>query len=236
MRASFRATLKNVKAGDTLKIAPGEYPGGHSVREIENLTIEALDPKNPPRFAGGKTAFQFSRCPRLTLRHLKISGQILNGLNLDDGGLRDQPVAGITLEKIEVSEIGPTGNHDGIKCSGLTGLTIRDSTISGWGGQGIDFVGCHESLITGCHFLGKDGFSATSGIQLKGGTSGVTVEKCHFIRAGDRPHQRRRFDRAGLFSPRRRQTRSRRDHRAEQRFRGKPVCDRIHRSGWSRVL
>lgn len=183
----FSAALKNIEAGDTLKIAPGEYPGGHSVREIENLTIEALDPKNPPRFAGGKTAFQFSRCPGLTLRHLKISGQILNGLNLDDGGLRDQPVAGITLEKIEVSEIGPTGNHDGIKCSGLTGLTIRDSTISGWGGQGIDFVGCHESLITGCHFLGKDGFSATSGIQLKGGTSGVTVEKCHFIRAGDRP-------------------------------------------------
>jgi hypothetical protein len=181
------AALKDVKPGTILKIAPGEYPGGHRVSGIENLTVEALDPENPPLFSGGNTGFQFSRCPGLTLRNLRISGQSLNGLNLDDGGLRDQPVTGITLEKIEVSDIGPTGNHDGIKCSGLTGLTIRDCTISGWGGQGIDFVGCHESLITGCRLVGRDGFSATAGIQLKGGTSGVTVEKCHFIQAGDRP-------------------------------------------------
>lgn len=181
------AALKNLKADITLKIAPGDYPGGHSVSGIENLTVEALDPKTPPSFNGGKTAFQFSRCPGLTLRHLRISGQSLNGLNLDDGGLRDHPVAGITLENIEVTDIGPTGNHDGIKCSGLTQLTIRDCTISGWGGQGIDFVGCHEALITGCRFIGKLGFSATAGIQLKGGTSKVTVEKCHFTNASDRP-------------------------------------------------
>ena len=109
------AALKNLKADITLKIAPGDYPGGHSVSGIENLTVEALDPKTPPSFNGGKTAFQFSRCPGLTLRHLRISGQSLNGLNLDDGGLRDHPVAGITLENIEVTDIGPTGNHDGIK-------------------------------------------------------------------------------------------------------------------------
>lgn len=89
------------------------------------------------RLAGGKTTFQFSRCLGLTLRHLQIPGQSMNGLNLDEGGLRDQPVAGITLEKIEINDIGPPGNPDGIKCSGLTGLTIRDCTISGWGGQGI---------------------------------------------------------------------------------------------------
>ncbi len=185
--ASLRTVLRNLKSGTTLKIAPGEYAGGHHVVGVERLTIEALDDKNPPVFKGGKIGWQFSRCADLTLKNLKISGQSEGGLNLDDGGILDKPVTGVTLDHVEVSDIGPKGNHDGIKCSGLDNLTIRDCTITGWGGQGIDFVGCHHSLITGCRFIGKEGFTASAGIQLKGGTSDVTVEKCHFTNAGDRP-------------------------------------------------
>jgi hypothetical protein len=40
-------------------------------------------------------------------------------LNLDDGGDLANPVTGITIEHVEISDIGPKGNHDGIKCSGL---------------------------------------------------------------------------------------------------------------------
>jgi len=185
--ASLRAALRDLKSGTTLKISPGEYPGGHTVSGIERLTIEALDPRQPPVFKGGQTGFHFSRCTDLTLRHLRILGQSVNGLNLDDGGDLAHPVTGITLEHIEVSDIGPKGNHDGIKCSGLDQATIRDCTISGWGGQGIDFVGCHRSRITGCRLTGKEGFSASAGIQLKGGTSDSIVEQCHFTNAGERP-------------------------------------------------
>ncbi len=184
---SLRSGLRGLKPGTTLKISPGEYPGGHTVSGIERLTIEALDPKQPPVFKGGKTGFHFSRCAELTLRHLRISGQSVNGLNLDDGGDLAHPVTAITLDHIEVSDIGPKGNHDGIKCSGLDQVTIRDCTITGWGGQGIDFVGCHRSLITGCRLIGKEGFSASAGIQLKGGTSDIIIEKCHFTNAGERP-------------------------------------------------
>ncbi len=116
-----------------------------------------------------------------------MHGQSLNGLNLDDGGDLAHPVIGITLDHVEVSDIGPEGNHDGIKCSGLDKATIRDCTITGWGGQGIDLVGCHHTLITGCRLIGKEGFSAGAGIQLKGGTSDIIVEKCHFKNAGQRP-------------------------------------------------
>jgi len=185
--AELQAALRGLKSGTVLKIAPGDYPGGHHVTGVENLTIEALDPKQPPHFKGDANGWQFSRCQGLTLRHVRISGQTGNGLNLDDGGELAKPVQGITIENVEISDIGPKGNHDGIKCSGLEGLTIRNCTISGWGGQGIDFVGCHKSLITGCSFVGKAGFSASAGIQLKGGTSGITVEKCHFEQGGERP-------------------------------------------------
>lgn len=184
---SLRAALRDLKPGTTLKVAPGDYPGGHHVSGIEKLTIEALDPKQPPHFKGGGNAWHFSRCNGLTLRNLRISGQSGNGLNLDDGGDLANPTTGITIEHVEITDIGPKGNHDGIKCSGLDKLTIRDCTITGWGGQGIDFVGCHHSMITGCRFIGKEGFTASASVQLKGGTSDVIVEKCHFTNAGERP-------------------------------------------------
>jgi hypothetical protein len=184
---SLRTALLGLKPDTTLKIAPGDYPGGHHVSGVEKLTVEALDPEKPPHFKGGANAWHFSRCNNLTLRNLRISGQTGNGLNLDDGGDLANPTTGITIEHVEISDIGPKGNHDGIKCSGLDKLTIRDCTITGWGGQGIDFVGCHHSLITGCKFIGKDSFTASAGIQLKGGTSDVVVEKCHFTNAGERP-------------------------------------------------
>lgn len=184
---SLRAAIRELQPGTTLKIAPGDYPGGHYVSGVERLTIEALDPENWPHFRGGGNAWHFSRCPDLTLRQLRLSGQTSNGLNLDDGGKFDQPVTGITLADLEISDIGPTGNHDGLKCSGLDQLTIRDCTVTGWGGQGIDLVGCHQSLITGCRFVGKAGFSATAGVQAKGGSSDITIEKCHFINGGERP-------------------------------------------------
>lgn len=183
----LRTALGALKPGTTLKLAPGDYPGGHHVSSLPDLTIEALDATKPPHFKGGTTGWQFSRCPNLTLRHLHISGQTGNGLNLDDGGKLDQPVTGITIEHVDISDIGPKGNHDGIKCSGLDKLAIRQCTVTGWGGQAIDFVGCHDALITGCTFLGKKGFSASAGVQLKGGTSDVVVELCHFVNAGERP-------------------------------------------------
>ena len=157
------------------------------VQGVGRLTVEALDPKNPPHFKGGSVAWHFSRCEGLTLRHVRMSGQRVNGINLDDGGKLDQPVKGITIEHVEISDIGPRGNHDGIKGSGLQGLTIRGCTIAGWGGQGIDLVGCHQSVISGCRFVGKAGFTASAGVQLKGGSSDITVEKCQFTNAGERP-------------------------------------------------
>ncbi len=184
--SQVRTALASVVAGMTIKIAPGEYSGGNSVVGIADLTIEALLPEQPPLFVGGSMAWHFSKCDRLTLRHLRMRGQKNNGINLDDGGQAEKRTEGITLEHVEVSDIGPRGNHDGIKCSGLRNLTISECYVSGWGGQGIDLVGCHQSKILKCRFEGKPGFSATAGVQLKGGTADVLVDECRFVNAGER--------------------------------------------------
>jgi len=187
--AALKAALPKLKSGDILKIGPGEYPGGHSVTGVAKLTVEALDPKSPPLFKGGKQAWHFSRCEGLTLRDLHCSGQSANGVNIDDGGKLTEPVKGTVLERLVVSDIGPDGNFDAIKCSGLQDLRIEDCEISGWGGQAIDFVGCSDARITGCRFIGKPGFSQHTGPQFKGGCRDVMIEKCFFKNAGQRPIQ-----------------------------------------------
>jgi hypothetical protein len=185
--AELKEALRAPAPGTTIRIGPGEFPGGWMVSGVAGLTVEALDGKAKPVFRGGANAWQFSQCPGLTVRGLVLIGQTGNGLNIDDGGQRERPVRGVNIEGMEVRDVGPRGNSDGIKLSGLDELTVRDCRLEGWGGQGIDMVGCHRVLVTGCELRGKDGFSATAGIQMKGGSSEITVEKCRFVRAGERP-------------------------------------------------
>lgn len=185
--ASLRAALPKLTPGAVLRIAPGDYPGGYSVTGVANLTVEAADPARPPHFKGGSSAWHFSGCSDLTLRHLRVSGQRHNGLNLDDGGQGRRPMNRVTLEHLHVTDVGPIGNFDGIKCSGLQDLTIRDCTVEGWGGEAIDMVGCHRAVVSGCRFAGKPGYSQAVGVQCKGGSADVTIENCRFDDAGQRP-------------------------------------------------
>ena len=183
----LREALRAPAPGTTLRVGPGEFPGGWTVSGVAGLTVEALDAKARPVFRGGQSAWQFSRCEGLAVRGLVLIGQTGNGLNIDDGGQRERPVRGVKIEGVEVRDIGPRGNHDGIKLSGLDDLTVRDCRVEGWGGQGIDMVGCHRVLVTGCELRGKEGFTASAGLQMKGGCSEIVVEKCRFVRAGERP-------------------------------------------------
>jgi hypothetical protein len=115
-----------------------------------------------------------------------VRGQSGNGINIDDGGTYDTPSQHLVLESLHVSKIGPTGNNDGIKLSGVVDFVIRDCTIDGWAGQAIDMVGCHRGLVEGCRFLGREGFSQATGPQTKGGSSQIVIRRCLFIDAGQR--------------------------------------------------
>lgn len=185
----LRDVLGILKDGDVVRIHPGDYPGGNSVANIAGLTVEAADAQRPPHFRGGSQGWHFSRCAGLTLRNLRISGQSANGINLDDGAPERGRIAGVTIENLVISDIGPDGNFDALKCSGLTDLTIRRCEISGWGGQAIDLVGCQRVVISGCTITGKPGFSQHTGPQFKGGCEDVTIENCVLVNAGSRPIQ-----------------------------------------------
>jgi len=179
--------LRRLKPHTTLSIGGGEYRGGWSVRGVEHLTIEGANSKDPPRFVGGKHAWHFSKCPNLTIRKMRITDQQLNGINIDDGGDYANPTKNVSVSGIRFFNIGPKGNCDSLKCSGIDNLKITRCRFEGWGGQAIDFVGCHKATISDCSFAGKEGYSQASGIQLKGGSEEVLVENCTFNNAGTRP-------------------------------------------------
>jgi len=189
--ASLRSALGKAAPGTVIRIAPGRYQPGVFAAGLKGapdrpIVIEGTEPGRPPLFEGGKVAWQLSDCEHLTLRNIAVRGQQANGINIDDGGSFDTPTRHLVLEGIHVSDVGPRGNFDGIKLSGVDDFTVRGCTVEGWGGQAIDMVGCHRGVIEECTFRGKDGFSQSTGPQAKGGSSQITIRRCLFLDAGGR--------------------------------------------------
>jgi hypothetical protein len=88
---------------------------------------------------------------------------------------------------LTIRDIGPAGNRDGIKLSGVDDFRVESCVIERWGstGSGIDMVGCHDGRITGCTFRHRRS-DAGRGVQIKGCSKDVTVQKCRFENAGGR--------------------------------------------------
>jgi hypothetical protein len=186
---ALRRAVREAKPGDTIKIAPGTYQGGvfgsPKGTKDRRITIEAADPKGPPLIRGGTNCVHLAGAAYVTVRNLKLAGASGNGLNVDDGGT-ETPARGVVIEGLHVEDIGPKGNCDGIKLSGLVEFAVRDCTVTGWGGNAIDLVGCSEGVIEKCIIRGKDGFAPSTGPQMKGGSSKVTVRHCLFDNAAGR--------------------------------------------------
>jgi len=84
--------------------------------------------------------------------------------------------------------VGPQGNHDAIKLSGVVDFRVEGCVIERWGtggGSGIDMVGCHRGVIESNFFRHTDTVGST-GVQAKGGTSQVIIRRNRFENAGGR--------------------------------------------------
>ena len=190
----IRQILSILKPGDILEIQPGKYKGGISIHGLNGkkgspVTIKGKDSKNPPVFFGGNTALNFSQCNYISLVDLIVRRARQNGIHVHDGntGRGDTPPStNILLDGLVVEDIGPVGNFDAVKMSGVKSFIIKKCKISGWGGSGIDCVGCSYGKVTQCLFRGKKGFSQGNGVQIKGGAHNILVEKCYFYYSGRR--------------------------------------------------
>jgi hypothetical protein len=187
--------IARATAGDTIRIAPGTYAGGIMINALKGtrekpITITAADPDKPPVIAGGANGFHLSGCQWTEISHLQFEGAEANGINVDDGGPQNPRAEGIRLHHLKVAGNAPRGNRDGIKLSGLAGFSVAHCTVTRWGtgGSGVDMVGCHDGTVEACTFRHDPGpaSAAANGVQMKGGSSRITVRKCQLLSAGGR--------------------------------------------------
>jgi hypothetical protein len=190
--ASFRRAVAAAKPGDHILLAPGTYRGNFYFKNVHGaagkpVVIAAANPDRPPQFVGDTICLQFSGASHLELIDLVLTGPKDNALNIDDAGRPDRPAHHITLRNLRVSNVGPRGNHDGIKLSGVDDFLVVDCTVDRWGstGSGVDMVGCHRGVLNRCTF--KHG--GANGVQMKGGSSEITVHGCRFEDSGERAVQ-----------------------------------------------
>jgi hypothetical protein len=127
-----------------------------------------------------------TNCNYITLADFIVDGCTTNGINFDDGGSIATPMHHVIVENVTIKHIGPHGNHDGLKMSGVDRFIIRKCRFVGWGGSAIDMVGCHRGVVEDCYFHGKEGFDNSEAIQMKGGCADILVQTCFFDRAGGR--------------------------------------------------
>ncbi len=196
-RNALVKALSSAKPGTRIAVAPGNYAGGISIREIAGrmdapIVVAAKDRAKPPIFQGGTSGLHLSGCAYVELDGLVFEGAEANGLNIDDAGRAEEPARGIVLRGLTIRNSSPRGNRDGIKLSGVADFLVTDCVIEDWGtsGSGIDMVGCHQGVIEETT-LRRTGAEAArnheaNGIQMKGGSSGITVRKCNLLHTGGR--------------------------------------------------
>lgn len=192
-REQLVRALARAEAGTTVLLESGTYRGGISQENLRGtrelpIIIAAADPAQPPVIEGGGGGLQLSDPAFVELRHLVFSGASGNGLNIDDGGSKATPAHHIRLVGLVVRDVGPKGNRDGIKLSGVDAFLIEDCTLERWGdgGSAIDMVGCHKGTIRRCSFRHGENAEGANGVQAKGGSSEIEVRHCRFEHSGGR--------------------------------------------------
>jgi hypothetical protein len=191
-REELVRALRTAEAGTTIRLAPGRYQGGLASSKLSGtkerpIVLAGEDPANPPVIEGGGSGLHLSSPSHVELRDLVIRAASGNGLNIDDSGSPDTPAHDLVLRNIVVSEVGPRGNRDGIKLSGVNDFRVEGCRVERWGSSGsaIDIVGCARGVVKDCKFLNAGGDSA-NGVQTKGGSSDIAIQHCRFENAGGR--------------------------------------------------
>lgn len=190
--AELRDAVRRAEPGDRVVLRSGTYEGSVYLEHIHGeegrpITISGEDPDDPPVIRGRAEGLHLSASSWVTIENLAIERASANGINIDDAGRTDEPSVGITLRRLHVRDIGPVGNRDAIKLSGLARFTVEDCTIERWGdaGSGIDMVGCSQGVIRRCVLRHAD-TKGSNGIQAKGGSREIRILDCRFDHAGRR--------------------------------------------------
>ncbi|MCY1062089.1 right-handed parallel beta-helix repeat-containing protein [Nannocystis sp. SCPEA4] len=174
------AAVALASPGTAIRLHPGTYAADEFIEELAGtedapIWIGGVPGEERPVISGGTEALHLSRVRHLVLHDLEVTGASGNGINVDDGGLFEDPEATrfVVFERVFIHDIGDGGNQDCLKLSGLNDFWILGSEFTGCsaGGSAIDHVGCHRGLILDNNFSDNGG----NAIQTKGGSEDIEI-------------------------------------------------------------
>ncbi len=177
-----------VLPGDTLLLQAQVFSNGAQFLTLNGTREEPIillaKERHQAIFRGGTEAIHMVNCTYVTVDGIVVEGQTGNGINIDDGGDYTSPSKHISIRNCIFRDMAASGNNDLLKMSGVDSFLIdRCEFINGGsGGSGVDFVGCHWGTVQDCFFDN----SGTSGIQNKGGTQFITIQRNIFKNIAER--------------------------------------------------
>lgn len=190
---TIQKAAQNIQPGTAIRIHTGTYPGGTFLAGLSGtaaapIWIGGAPGEAPPVISGGSEGLHFTKARYLVLHDIEVSNATDNGINVDDGGEYSNIDATrfVLFDKLNIHDIGSTGNQDCLKLSGVNDYWVLGSKFSkcggGMSGSGIDHVGCHKGLIA------HDTFENMSGnaVQAKGGSEDIEIRACRMKNAGER--------------------------------------------------
>lgn len=177
--ATLDAAESSVVAGDTLLLQAQVFSNGAQFLTLNGTASDPIvimaEVVHQSIFRGGSEAIHLVDCSYVILEGIVVEEQTGNGINIDDGGDYSSPAKHITIRNCIFRDMAATGNNDLLKMSGVDSFLIDKCQFidGGSGGSGVDFVGCHWGTVQDCYFDN----SGTSGIQNKGGTQFIRIQR-----------------------------------------------------------
>lgn len=191
--ATIGRAARGATPGTAVRIHAGVYAGGTFLTDLAGtaeapIWIGGAPGEARPVIEGGGEGLHFVRPRYVVVHDLEVRGATANGINCDDGGEYDNPLAAhhVLFRNLFIHDIGGSGNQDGLKLSGLNDYWVLDCEIARCGGNGsgsgIDHVGCHRGLIARCFLRDLSG----NAVQCKGGSEDIEIRWCRMVEAGER--------------------------------------------------
>lgn len=186
---NLEAAENAIMPGDTLLLQSEVFSDG--TQFLENLNGTETSPivilaKNEHQsiFRGGTEAIHLINCSFVEINGIVVEQQTGNGINIDDGGDYNTPSKHIVIRNCIFRDMAGNGNNDLLKMSGVDSFLIEKCHFlnGGDGGSGVDFVGCHWGEVQDCYFDDP----GTSGIQNKGGTQFIRIQRNIFKNVTER--------------------------------------------------
>ncbi len=189
--ATIQRAVQDAVPGTSIRVRSGNYSGGIYLSDLTGtetapIWIGGAPGETRPIISGSSEGIHLTRAKYVVLHDLEVTGASANGINSDDGGDYDDPLAAhhLSFRNLDIHDIGSGGNQDCLKLSGIHDYWVLDSTFENCGGgtsgSGIDHVGCHRGLIARNAFR----HLSANAVQSKGGSEDIEIRWNRFFEAG----------------------------------------------------